>query len=330
LAANKNAFTGILCLFSGMNRTKLVFLFCFLVLGACKGKPAKQNGEAAEAAPAREMPGDTVAGHVSATVVHNTPDTSISWLKTSNKISVEDLLSQVWQLDDADQPHWNEIFWDSASNKRQFPELALFRDFTVTENARCRVQMGKWHLNKSTRELVLRFTNGNSKTYIIRNIAMKQMELSWKRPGGEPAEIKLSAKAMAHKRPGEDPFYPANNQWRIKPLASESNEQIRQRVRQFVHFFALFYWDCYRKSETELSFSGLPCCFEWYNGGIGMQTQGELDQRWIHCFYSDDQAFKGYEMLGSLLDTHELKWPQNPTSWVQQTAQVLDQMEGKL
>jgi hypothetical protein len=330
LAAIKNAFTGILCLFSAMNRAKLLFLFCLPVLGGCHGKLAKQNAEDIPAAPVKGIHADTTAGHVGGSVARDVPDTSILWLKTSNKISVEDLLSQVWQLDDADPAHWNEIFWDSSSNKRQFPELALFRDFTVTENARCRVQMGKWHLNKNNRELVLRFANGVSKTYIVEKIAMKQMELSWKRRGDDVAGLTLSAKAMAHKRPGEDPFYPANNQWRVRPLASESNQQIRQRVRQFVHFYALFYWDCYRKSETELSFGGLPCCFEWYNGGIGMQTQGELDKRWIRCFYSDDQAYKGYEMLASILERHELKWPENPTSWVQQTAQVLDQMEGKL
>jgi hypothetical protein len=316
-----------------MNRVLFLFLFCFLL--ACRNNKAGEKPQKDSTAVVSY--GDSAAGAHTAPVestAHalgsDVPDTSILSLKSLAKISFEDVISQVWKMDDADRPHWNQIFWDSVTDTRQFPEIALFRDFSVTENARCGLQMGKWHVNKDTRELILRFTNGLSKTYTIRNITVKQMELGWKKGENDEAIITLKADAMAHKRPGEDPFYPANNQWRIKPPVSETGEQIRLRVKGFVHFFALFYWDSYRRQGMDISYSGLPCCFEWFNGGIGMQSKADLDKRWMRCFYSDEQAIRGYGMLADILERHELKWPENPTSWVQQTAQVLDQMEQKL
>ncbi len=256
-------------------------------------------------------------------------DGSMLSLKSSSRVSVTDLLSQPWKLEDADQAHWNAIFWDSLTDTRIYPELALFNDFTVTENARCNVRMGKWQLNKASRELSLHFGDGTARIYIIRQVALKQMEIGWKR-GNDNAIIKLSAEAIVHKRPAEDPFHPANNQWRLKPGTPETGAQIRQRVKAFVHFFSLFFLDNHQRQETDIIFSGLPCCFIWYNGGIGMQAMLDLDKKWIACFYSEAEALQGYDMLASLLGSHVLKWPEHPTSWVKQTGEVLEQMAGKL
>jgi hypothetical protein len=61
-----------------------------------------------------------------------------------------------------------------------------------------------------------------------------------------------------------------------------------------------------------------------------MLEKDDLDKKWINCFYSDTQALKGYEMVASLLGRHKLKWPEHPTSWVKEIAEVLDQLCDKL
>jgi len=302
-----------------MNRSVFLSLFYFLGLVACQSKHSRHSSD--------PVGPDSTIAVVKETAI--SPDTSLLSLKASGAVSVRDVLAQGWKLEDADRTHWNEIFWDSSEDKRQFPELALFRDLTVTENARCGIRMGKWELNKEKSELYLHFANGRSKTYIVRKIAMKQMELVWQK-GRDSAIIQLSAPAIVHKRPLDDPFHPLNNQWRIKPLAPESNEQLRQRIKEYTHFYSLFFWDNHQREEKDISFSGLPCCFVWYNGGIGMQSRIELDKRWINCFYSESQAFKAYDMLADLLGSHTLKWAEHPTSWIAQTADVLGQMAGKL
>jgi hypothetical protein len=177
--------------------------------------------------------------------------------------------------------------------------------------------------------LVLRFYDGNSCICNIRLAAVEQMEIT-RIQGDDNALIKLDAQAIVHKRPEEDPFYPLNNGWRIRPTVPETAEQIRWRVQSYVHFFALFFLDNHLRQQTEISFIGLPCCLIWYNGGIGIQRESDLDERWIHCFYSKAQALKGHAMLVSLLKSHTLIWPEHPTSWISQTGDVLKQMADKL
>src|SRR3982751_1926618 len=58
-------------------------------------------------------------------------DTSLISLKKQGAVALEVVMSQRWTFEDADQAHWNEIFWDSATDTRQYPELAFFPDHTV-------------------------------------------------------------------------------------------------------------------------------------------------------------------------------------------------------
>jgi len=302
-----------------MNRLVLLPLLSFSLLYACGSTHQRRDRNGSKA--------DTTSSFRGKANVD--PDTTLLSLKGSGAVSILEVLGQVWKFEDADKDHWNLVFWDSTENKRQFPELALFRDFCATENARCGIQLGKWKLDKETRELSLQFSNGRHKTYFIRKIAMKQMELVCGKDG-DSILLQLTAPAIVHKQVQDDPFYPANNLWRIRPRASETDDQIRQRVKGFVHFFALFFLDNHARQEQDISFSGLPCSLVWYNGGIGMQSRLEVDKRWIACFWSEKEAMKGYDMLAELLGRHELKWPEHPTSWIQQIGQVLDQMTDKL
>jgi hypothetical protein len=189
--------------------------------------------------------------------------------------------------------------------------------------------MGVWQLNKEKKELQIHFSDGSCKIYSIRQIAIKQMMLDRDMGSGQ-ANLTLSADALVHKRPVEDPFYPANNQWRIKPRVSETGKQIRARLKGYVHFYSLFFHDNRQRQSKDISFIGLPACLVWYNGGIGLPAPNDMDHRWKDCFYSEEEAMKGYGILGAILQSHALKWPEHPTSWIKQTYEVLDQIYDKL
>ena len=305
----------------GMNRA--LFFLLFLTGGFC-GCGSKGSGHREPVAKTladlrSSMQKDTIADL----------DTSLISLKKQGAVALETVMSQRWTFEDADQPHWNEVFWDSATDTRQYPELVFFPDHAVTANARCVLQIGNWQLNKDTREIRLHFKNGSTRGYLVRQIALKQMELGWPREDGM-AVIKVKADGLVHRRVEEDPFYPANNQWRFRPAVAENSVQIRRRIRDCVHFYSLFFLDNNRRQEREISFSGLPSCFVWYNGGIGMQSRLELDKKWIACFFSEAQAYTAYDMIADELGKHSLHWPEHPTSWVKQTGEVLGQLAGKL
>lgn len=305
-----------------MNKPLLYYLCCLTVFSACRDMGSSSR---------------TVSHDDSTKVLSGPPakaivsdlDSSMVALKTFQTLSLEDAISQVWKFEDADKTHWKKIFWDSVNDTRQYPELALFPDHSALLNPRWEIKIGTWTLDKENGEMSLLWKDGSADLFIVRQRALRQMELAWHR-GGDLALVRLQSDAIVHKRAVEDPYYPSNNQWRVRPKTKETREQLRHRIQDCVRWYALFFMDNYKRQATEIAFEGLPSCFEWYNGGIGMQSKSSLDKRWIMCFYSEDQAYTAYDMIAAELGKHELKWPEHPTSWVKQTGEVLLQLTDKL
>ena len=212
-----------------------------------------------------------------------TDTSSLISYKALKSAPLKEALSQTWKLDDASPKYWNTLLWDSAEDKRKYPELALFRDYSATENARCKIRFGKWKINKSRRELQLNFTDGSHETYFVKKILLQTLVLT-KEMNGEEVEVTFLSDGLAQKQPADDPFYPSNNYWRIKPSKPESDEQILSRLKQCVHFYSLFFRDNHQRAATDISYTGLPVCFQWYNGGIGVPQELDLDKKWINCF----------------------------------------------
>ena len=302
-----------------MNKLLTLLLLCPLWLVCCRdahSKPvAAENKRSQEKAASEE--------------ISVLPDTGMLSLKMAGIISIQDLLSQRWNMEDADRKHWDEFFWDSVANKRKYPGISLFRDNRVTKNVRCGIKTAKWQLNKEQRRLQLQFSDGTKDNYILQEVSLRTIVARLENNQGS-VQVSFTSDGLVHKRDLEDPYYPANNSWRIKPLLPESNEQIRARVRDCVHFYALFFKDNVQRRGTDISFIGLPGCFTWYNGGIALTAAIELDKNWTDCFFSNDQALKGYGMLNDFLQTHELIWPKHGGSWVKETQSVLEQMYRKL
>jgi hypothetical protein len=257
------------------------------------------------------------------------PDTAMRALKMAAKISVQDLLCQHWEMEDADRRHWNDLFWDSVADRRKFPSVNLYSDKEFTKNERCGLQMGTWDLNPRVGILQLHFADGTRERYSIRQVSLKMIETVMEKQG-DSVQMRLKSDGLIHKREIEDPFFPSNNRWRIKPRAPESPSQIRGRLKACVHFYALFFKDNVERHSTDISFIGLPSCFMWYKGGIGLQPMIELERGWVDCFYSLDQAQNAYGMMNDLLQQHNLKWPKKAASWVEETQVVLEQLEQQL
>jgi len=259
----------------------------------------------------------------------NLPDTALRALKRAGIVSIQELLSQRWELEDADRRHWDGLLWDSELHKRKYPSICLFRDNAFTQNARCGIRMGSWKLNTTSRILELDYKEGTPERYVIRDVSLKMIEAVLE-DGMDSIQIRLQSDGIVHKRAAEDPFYPSNNSWRIKPQAPESPSQIRSRLKACVHFYALFFKDNFQRRASDISFIGLPSCFVWYNGGIGLTPMIELDRKWKECFYSEDQAVSAYGMLNDVMQKHNLKWPKHADSWIEETQAVLVQIENQL
>lgn len=257
-------------------------------------------------------------------------DTGMNSSSGFRKISIGDILSQRWELADMEDVNSIELVLDK-NNKRIIPGLCIFKDSTVVENPRSHFRIGKWKvvMKDRTPMLVLTF-NGEQKQYAISFVSSHKLNLATPGINDDSLYIELTSDAITHKNLHNDPFHPINNQWRIRPTKSESDSAIKQRVKQCVKFYALYFRDNIKRNQKEISFLGLPSVFEWYSRAIGMPDRVDIPDSWNECFYNKQEAEKGYDILRNLIIDYEFNWEKNTPNWVYQTESVLEQMYHKL
>ena len=258
-------------------------------------------------------------------------DTSMISFGKMKPLNITYDLCQQWELKDPDDASTNDLTYDPQSGDHLFQEMMLFRDSSVTFNPRNGLKMGKWKLGQSENKLllILRFQNEAAREFIILQKKSDKLSLAWKE-GDLHLGMRLTSDAKAHANELNDPFHPFNNKWRVHPKKAETENEILDRVRNCVRFYALFFRDRILRHKSEINFAGLPSCFIWYNGGIGLYEIDALPQSWIDCFYSEQQAIKGRNILKQLFAKYDFNWPKGTPSWFYETHSVLEQIYHKL
>ena len=203
--------------------------------------------------------------------------------------------------------------------------LSFFEDGSVTENPRGQMHFGKWRLDDATKVIDVKLDNGEKVKYKIGGIGAREMllmNMADKKKTAYIADAKVQLVAT------DDPFYPLNNKWRIKPARAETDSAIKLRTQQCILFYAKFLNDNAQRGDNTISFVGLPACFKWYRGGVSVVGKDKLEERWINCFYNKAQALKAHAMLEDVI-SKKYNWNKAETNWVKQSADVMMQMYDK-
>ena len=127
----------------------------------------------------------------------------------------------------------------------------------------------------------------------------------------------------------KNPFAKQNYTWSQKSKKSETDAEIKDRVKQYVQFFVYYFEGYINGGATQIDFNGLPNCLDWYQGGITIQNESKLDKKWINCFYSQDQAYKGRQMLEDAI-VKKYNWDAKETNWMKQIVPVLQQIHDEM
>ena len=258
-------------------------------------------------------------------------DTSMLSFGKMKPLNITYDLCQQWELRDPDDANTADLTYDAKTGDHLFQEIMLYRDSSVTYNPRNGIRMGKWRLGQLDDKLLLRllFDNGATREFIILQKKSNQLSLAWK-DGNSRYGMHLSSDAKAHAKGTNDPFHPVNNKWRIHPALAESDSAIRERMKNCIRFYALYFRDHILRNRSDINFSGLPTCFIWYRRGIGLYETDALTDDWIDCFYSEKQAIKGRNIVKELFKKYDFDWPKGTPSWFYETHSVLEQMYHKL
>ncbi|WP_031527236.1 hypothetical protein [Dyadobacter crusticola] len=215
---------------------------------------------------------------------------------------------------------------DKGVDNTPFSEKELFISFfpdgnftQIRDNADYNV--GKWSYDSSSQSVFLtseRMTQEVGVQFRMAEGGIRVMNFSF-----NPTEGMLLmefAKPVVPFR--EDPFYPENNTWRIKPAKSENDAEIRARLRNYLLHNAYILKAAKSREQDNVSWEFSEGIIKIYNPGIGIVKVDKIPASWIDGFYSKDEALKAYRLFEQQLKFTRHKGG-GKGNWVEQNYNIL-------
>ena len=235
------------------------------------------------------------------------------------------LLCQYWQLEEADNPTSKDISF--KENGIEFKSGIVFMtDSVMLENPQGKMNYGKFKLDENTINVV--FDNNGNAVYKIGRLNKDELLLR-RTENKHVSQLTFKASHTYWADADKNPFAKKNFKWAQKPTRPENAEEIKRRAKESVQFYAYYLTGFVNGGATTIDFEAIPCCFNWYTGGISIQSETKLDKKWIDCFYSKEQAFEARQILEDAI-LKKYDWDTTETDWVKQTIPVLQQIHDGL
>lgn len=254
------------------------------------------------------------------------PDDKMPDKVTTAKNDPSKMFFQYWRLQDAENPTSRDVAFKGENGAQYVSGILFMTDSTVLENPLGDMQYGTF--SRSGNTIQVKYDGGRDVKYTIGR--MNENELLLRRfEAGKSSELIYKPSHTYWADATKNPFAKSNYQWAIKPKAPESADAIRQRAKQSVLFYTFYFNGVVDGGASAIDFEAIPCCFNWYTGGIGIQSEPKLDAKWRDCFYSEEQAFAARQLLQDAI-TQKYDWDTTQTNWVRQTALVLKQIHERL
>jgi hypothetical protein len=239
----------------------------------------------------------------------------------SSSENMEELLAQNWT-------HADDILElkDAQEGGLMIPvrSFSLSPDKSMIKNIRNTAEAGSWAFDAEKKVLTFTYKGGSKDVYKIRALAADELRLTNIGIGSETV-LNFVGDGKQHKDISTDPYHISNNRWRFKPAASENEAAVKQRLKDNLHFFILYYKDVIARRAEVVSFYGFPSCISWYAGAIYLQKDEDALAHWEGCFYNKAQAQKATGILSALLDK-KYTWPNGKENWIKKNLVVLEQM----
>ncbi len=249
-------------------------------------------------------------------------------IETSQKVEKDSLqmLSQCWELTDAEHPTSKDISFNDNNGVQFQSGIVFMTDSVVLENPKGEMSYGKFKLDGNTVNVV--FDNGRKAIYKIGKLDSNALWL--KRIENKiTSQLTFKGTGTYWSDANKNPFSKQNYKWVQKPKKPEDDAALKKRLKENVQFYSYYFTGFVNGGAKSIDFTALPCCLNWYQGGITIQNENKLDKKWASCFFSKEQAFKARQMLEDAL-AKKYNWDTTQTNWVKQTALVLQQISDGL
>ena len=104
----------------------------------------------------------------------------------------------------------------------------------------------------------------------------------------------------------QDPFKKQMHSWRNRPAQQENDVQIKQRVVAYLQFLLALYQHAKDNQLENPGGTWYPQPIKFYSNKVSMAYENELAD-WYSCFYSKEDAVKGYQLISGALMRAKIK-----------------------
>ncbi len=164
------------------------------------------------------------------------------------------LLTQYWELKDADHPLSRDVSFTNDNGILYEPGIVFMADSSVLENPVGEMAYGKFSLKGNA--IDVNYNDGTKAVYIIDRINKDELVLS-RTEKKHTSQLTYKATNTSWPNSYKNPFSERNYEWAQKPKKPETDAEIKNRVKEYVQFF-VYYFDGYINGKaTKIDFTGI-------------------------------------------------------------------------
>jgi hypothetical protein len=217
-------------------------------------------------------------------------------------------------------PYEEPVRNDQGSKKELL--ISFFPDSTFTQiGTKGEYLSGRWGYDSLTRSLFLTLGRRTEEVPLSFDVAANGLRLMTFEFGNKHA-MSLIEDGKPVSRYQDDPFYPTNNRWRVKPGKPEDKKQLASRLENYLLHCASVLRAAEIREQKRVSLEFSKGIIRLYNVGIGIVPHEKIPQSWIDGFFSTEDALKAYRMYEDYLQTARHK-KSRTGNWVRDDYQIL-------
>ena len=181
--------------------------------------------------------------------------------------------------------------------------LYLAPDHTYTRDFK-KFEYGQWKRNDS----LLLLTNERQITtsFPVRLVSGNELELT----SSEGDILNFEQHPAKFSSASDNPFSLANNRWRITATKKETEQELKNRLKNHFGFYeAYFKWALDAKLSS-IDVRSTPSPIKIYGNGFALKNFDELPAVWRSYFYDEEDCQKANDIIKDIFDKGDIAWAQ--------------------
>ncbi|MDE3250595.1 MAG: hypothetical protein KGO82_18180 [Bacteroidota bacterium] len=169
---------------------------------------------------------------------------------------------------------------------------------------------GKWEYRGD--QLLLTDQQNEKRALRVNYLTRKDMQIG---PAAGPLD-NFERQPASTGDENENPFSLINNRWRIRASAKETDQQLKERLANHFQFWERYFSWAMRHKIDYIDVRSTPTAVKIYGNGFTLKPLKELPNRWINCFFDQDDCIRANEIISKAFTSGQIAWPHSDNRFV--------------